>query len=161
MKNRTLFWIFFLLIPLSKGAPLGDEVPDDSVIVLQRHTCERHCPVYRVTLFGDGTVIYFGQYYVRRMGVVLGHVDREAFQKLVETAKRIDYFNLKSEYGYHETSGCEYRIPDGPIVSISVTVGSQSHGVIHHHRCGGSIPAQLTEFEDEIERVANIARFTK
>lgn len=47
------------------------------------------------------------------------------------------------------------------MVSISVTVGSQSHGVIHHHRCEGPIPEQLTKFEDEIEKLTNVARFTK
>jgi hypothetical protein len=161
MKSLVTRWICLFLLALGASVAGADEIPDDAVITLQRHTCESHCAVYRVVLFGDGTVIYYGQYYVRQKGVVLSHVDREIFQRLIESAKQIDYFNLKSEYGYHDTNGCEYRVPDAPIVSTSVTVGSLSHGVIHHHRCGGAIPTQLTEFEDQIEKLANTMQFTK
>lgn len=161
MKTQIIRWIWFFLLVLAAGVLCADEIPEDSVITLQRHTCESHCAVYRVVLFGDGTMIYYGQYDVRRKGLVLSHVDPEIFQKLFESAKQINYFNLKSDYGYHGMNGCESRIPDAPIVSTSVTVGSQSHGIIHHHRCGGAIPAQLTEFENEIEKLANTAQFTR
>ena len=161
MKNLITHCLCLALLALVPRASRAAEIPDDSVITLQHHTCERHCAVYRVVLFGDGTVIYYGQYYVRRKGLVLGSVDREVFQKLIDSAKRIDYFNLKSEYGYHDMSGCEERLPDAPIVSTTITVGGQSHGIIHHQRCGGPIPKQLTEFENEIEKLANILRFTK
>jgi len=106
-------------------------------------------------------VIYYGQYDVRRKGLVLSHIDPEDFRKLVESAKNIGYFNLKSEYGYHGTSGCDSIIPDSPIVTTSLTVGIQSHGIIHHHRCGGPIPDQLTQFENEIEKAVNVEQFTK
>ena len=116
--------------------------------------------MYRVVFFGDGTVIYYGQYDVRRKGLILSHVDPEAFQKVVESAKKIDYFHLASAYGYHGTVGCEADIPGEPIVATSITVGGESHGVIHHHRCSGPIPQQLTELEDEIERATQVAQFT-
>jgi hypothetical protein len=161
MKSLINRWLCFFLMASASVIYAADEIPPDSVITLQRHTCERHCAVYRVVLFGDGTVLYYGQYYVRRKGLVLSHVEPEVFRKLFESAKRINYFNLKSAYGYHGTSDCESRIPDQPIVSTSVTVGDQSHGVIHHHRCEGPIPAQLTVFEDEIEKLANTMQFTK
>ena len=123
MGMRPLFVILGPLLLLCAQVSSADEIPDDSVITLQHHTCERHCAVYKVVLFGDGTVIYYGQYYVRRKGLVLGSVDRE--------------------------------------VSTSITVGGQSHGIIHHQRCGSPITKQLTEFEIEIERLANIAQFIK
>ena len=160
MKRLVLLCLRVFLFVLAV-ALRASEIPDDSVITLERHTCESHCPVYRVVLFGDGTVIYYGEYYVRRTGVVPSHIDPELFRSLIASAERIGYFSLKSEYGYHGTNDCDYRIPDAPIVSTSVTAGSKSHGIIHHHRCGGPIPAQLSKFEDEIEKVANTMRFTK
>jgi uncharacterized protein DUF6438 len=158
---RHLFAIVGPLLLLCARALSADEIPDDSVISLQHHTCERHCAVYKVVLFGDGTVVYYGQYDVRRKGLVLGNIDREVFQKLIDSAKRIDYFNLKSEYGYHDMNGCDERLPDAPIVSTSITVGGQSHGIIHHQRCGSPITKQLTEFESEIVKLANVAPFIK
>jgi hypothetical protein len=86
---RPLFVILGPLLLLCAQVSSADELPDDSVITLQHHTCERHCAVYKVVLFGDGTVIYYGQYYVRRKGLVLGSVDREVFRKLIDSAKRV------------------------------------------------------------------------
>ena len=161
VMNRSLCMYLSLFALSVIGVLRADEISDYSSITLQRDTCERHCAVYRIVVFGDGTVIYYGEYYVRRKGLVLIHIDREVFQRLVESAKRIDYFNLKSDYGYHEMTGCENRLPDAPIVTTSVTVGIQSHGVIHHHRCEGAIPKRLTEFENEIEKLTNVIQLTR
>lgn len=161
MKNLAIHCICFFVLALVPCVSSADEIPDDSIITLQHHTCERHCAVYRVVLYGDGIVIYYGQYYVRRKGLVLGSVDREVFRKLIDSARRIDYFSLKSDYGYHDISGCGELLPDAPVVSTSITVGSQSHGIIHHQRCGGPIPKRLTQFEDQVEKFANILQFIK
>ncbi len=161
MKTIACRFLCFFLLAFYAGSLDADEIPNDSVITLQRHTCERHCAVYRLVLYGDGTLIYYGQYDVRQKGLALSHIDHEAFRALVESAKHINYFNLKSAYGYHGTNGCDSIIPDGPIVTTSITVGSQSHGIIHHHRCGGLIPDQLTEFENEIEKAVNVEQVTK
>ncbi len=161
MKSLACRWSFFFLLMFCARHLDADEIPNDSVITLQRHTCERHCAVYRLVLYGDGTVIYYGQYDVRRKGLVLSNIDSDGFRRLVESAKQIDYFNLKSEYGYHGTSGCESIALDSPIVTTSLTVGNLSHGIVHHHRCGGPIPDQLTEFENDIEKAVKVEQFTK
>jgi hypothetical protein len=161
MKTLMPFLFCFVSLALLPGAFGADDIPDDTVVTLQRHTCDRRCAVYKVILFADGTVIYDGQYKVRRQGLVLDHVDPEMLGKLIDTAKAINYFSLKSEYSYHETTDCDSLIPDGPIVNTSVTAGGQSKGIIHHHRCAGAIPAQLTAFENAIDKLANTARWTK
>jgi hypothetical protein len=159
MKRLLISGQLLAMLLAAAGALPADETTRDAIITLQRNTCERHCPVYRVVLFGDGTVIYYGESYVRRKGLVLSHVDPEVIEKLIDSAKRIEYFKLKSEYGYHGMSDCEYRIPDGPIVNTSVSLGDQSHAIVHHHRCGGPVPKQLTDFEDEIDKLANLGQF--
>jgi|SRR4051812_3386160 len=161
MQTFACRWLCFFLLAFCAGSLYGDETPKDSVITLQRHTCERHCAVYRLVLYGDGTVIYYGQYDVRRKGLALSHIEPYEFRGLVENAKHMDYFNLKSEYGYHGTSGCDSIIPGSPIVTTSLTVANQSHGIIHHHRCAGPIPNQLTDFENQIEKTVDVEQFTK
>ena len=160
VKSLSAGCVSCVLILSAAAMASADDIPRDSVITLQRHTCENHCPVYKVVIFGDGTVIYYGEYYVHRKGLVLDRIGTEAFRQLIESVGLIDYFNLKSEYGYHDTSGCESRIPDGPVVSTSVSIGGQSHAVLHHHRCGGLVPGKLTDFENGIDKLANTARFT-
>lgn len=161
MNIRMIVLCCSLFLASPPGAIRAADLPEDTVVTLQRHTCERRCAVYRVVLFADGTVIYHGQYKVRRAGLVLDHVDPERLRKLIDTAKAIHYFTLKSEYGYHETKDCDSLVPDGPIVSTSVTTGGESKGIIHHQRCAGAIPAQLTAFEDDIDKLANTARWVK
>ncbi|HEY3938553.1 MAG TPA: DUF6438 domain-containing protein [Bryobacteraceae bacterium] len=148
---------------MPRAAGCADDIGRDSVVTLQRHSCDRRwlCPVYKLVLFGDGTVIYDGIYYVGRKGVIRDHIAPEAFRKLIDSANAIHYFTLKSDYGYHDTQACESRVPDSPLVTTSVTSGENSHGIIHHHRCAGAIPAQLTVFENEIDQAADTARWTK
>jgi len=131
MRKLITCCLCFVWVVLGPKVLSADEIPDDSVITLQHHTCGRHGAVCKVVLFGVGTVVYYGQYYVRRKGLVLGSVDREVFQRLIDSAKRIDYFNLKSEYGYHDMSGCDERLPDAPLVSTpSLSEASRTESFI-------------------------------
>jgi len=151
-----------LIVPCAAHSSHDDTITDSS-ITLQRHSCERRwlCPVYKLVLFGDGTVLYDGIYYVRVKGTVRTHISPDAFLTLLKSAEAIHYFSLKSQYGYKDTSVCESILPDSPLVTTSVTTADNSHGILHHHRCIAAVPAQLTNFEDEIDTAANTARWTK
>jgi hypothetical protein len=161
MRSLLLIGFCFFFAGFPPAAFCAERIPEDTVITLQRHSCELRCPVYKVVLFADGTVIYDGQYIVRRQGLILDHVEPEMLRKLIDAAKALNYFSLNSEYGFHETTSCDSIKLSMPIVSTSVTTAGESKGIIHHHRCVGAIPAQLTAFEDEIDKIANTARWVK
>jgi hypothetical protein len=151
---------FFASSSLQQALP-AHVVPADTVVTLQRGDCERRCAVYKVIVFADGTLIYDGQYSVRRQGLVLGHLEDEQLLKLVDAFTKINYFALKDEYGYQTTTECDSLTPDGPIVKTSLVTGGRTKAIVHHHRCAGAVPKELSALEDEIDQIAQTARWTK
>src|ERR1044072_5001999 len=65
------------------------------VITLERGGCFGPCPIYSVTIHGDGTVIYKGKQYVKVEGTRRYKIPKEEVKKLVAEFYRIDYFSLK------------------------------------------------------------------
>src|SRR5690349_12845182 len=55
------------------GAPVVTHPSPSIVITLRRTMCLGTCPSYRVTLRGDGTVVYDGDGFVRVHGRVVTH----------------------------------------------------------------------------------------
>lgn len=145
----------------SAGQGHDDDLSPDTVIVLQRGACEQRCAVYRLLLFADGTVIYDGEYFVRRRGLILDKVDVQAVRRLVDDFDAINYFSLKDQYGYTDTSGCTSAATDAPVAMTAIVTGGRSKGIIHHHRCGGTVPDQLTDLEDRIDRAVRSVRWLK
>ena len=131
------------------------------MITLQRGGCERRCAVYKLILFADGTLIYDGQYYVRRSGLVLDKVDVATIKALIHDFEAIGYFGLRDQYGYKDEEGCTDVASDAPVAMTSIVTGGKSKGIIHHHRCRGVVPEQLTQLEDKIDKAANAIRWIK
>ena len=156
----TTFWALLVLVATSLGADL-EVVPPNTVITLQRGACEKRCAVYKIVVFADGTLIYDGQYYVHRIGLVLDKVDVAAIRRLIEDFQAINYFNLEDEYGYRSEEGCSSILSDAPVAITSIVTGGKSKSIIHHHRCVGPIPGQLTHLEDKIDTLANTVRWIK
>ena len=138
-----------------------EAVPPNTVITLQRGGCEKRCAVYKIIVFADGTLIYDGQYYVRRNGLVLDKVDVAAVRKLIEDFQAINYFNLEDQYGYRGEEGCSSVLSDAPVAMTSIVMGGKSKAIMHHHRCVGPISGQLTQLEDKIDKLANTVRWIK
>jgi len=160
-----LLFCALLVLPFGTAAQVNpsehDPIPADTVITLQRGACEKRCAVYKVGIFADGTLVYIGQYFVRRSGVVIEKVDAAAIRKLLSDFRAADYFKLKDQYGYDGVEGCTSLESDAPIAITSVSAGGLSKVIIHHHRCKGEIPEALTRLEDEIDRVAKSVRWIK
>lgn len=136
-------------------------VPADTVITLQRGGCELRCAVYKVVVFADGTVIYDGQYYVRKTGVVRDKVAVERIKALVEEFRAAGFFGLEDDYGRANKDRCSSMRSDGPIAITTVVSGGKSKAVVHDHKCVGPVPAQLRQLEDSIDRLANTVRWIK
>ena len=149
-----------ILVYASSGTD-HETVPPNTVITLQRGGCEKRCAVYKIIVFADGTLIYHGQYYVRRNGLVLDKVDVATVKRLIEEFQAINYFNLQDQYGYTSEEGCNSVLSDAPVAMTSIVTGEKSKAIIHHHRCVGPVPGQLTRLEDKIDQLARAARWIK
>jgi hypothetical protein len=67
-------------------------------VTLQRTACYGVCPVYVVTIHGDGHVEYIGENYVDIPGPQETEIQPDKLQALLRTAERIHFFDLKEKY---------------------------------------------------------------
>jgi hypothetical protein len=134
-----------------------DELPADTLIVLQRGACEHRCAVYKVVIFADGSVIFDGRFYVRRPGLTKTTIRRESLRQLLDEAAALRFFDLKDRYGYGDTVGCDAIQSDAPSAIVSISSGGAAKTIIHHLGCVGADSERLKQLEEKIDNVVNTA----
>jgi hypothetical protein len=133
------------------AAPLVDA---DTLITLRRSECFGVCPVYSLSVSGDGTVSYVGTSYVKVRGVASGQISVSDVQELVNEMWDAGYFEMM------EPSPCTSSFTDAPSVITSLRLGRETHRVEHYHGNPCS-PASLTTLEDRIDEVAGSERWLR
>ena len=115
----------------------------NAVITLQRTGCFGTCPIYTVTIYGDGRVVYNGGGYVLVAGMQTSQISEYDVRGLIDEFFRIDYFSLQDEY----TAG----ITDLPWTITSITIDGKTKEIRDYY---GS-PQTLRDLESRIDQVAN------
>jgi hypothetical protein len=120
-------------------------------ITLERTECYGFCPVYTLTIRGDGTVIYDGKDHVQTLGELETTIDKGKVEKLVEKFEAFDYFSLNNEY-------TERTITDAPTVTTSITIDGKYKSIKHYHG-DFNAPEELKELEDYIDEIVNSSQW--
>jgi len=146
------------LLALGVGACGASQSPTSNnlnkvTITLERTACHGFCPVYTVTIQGDGTVVYEGHDFVKTKGTVEITMPKEKIKQLLEEFESIDYFNLNDKY-------TERTITDAPSVITSITVDRRTKTIEHYHG-DFSTPEELTRLEDRIDEIINTDQWIK
>ena len=120
-------------------------IPDDLssvVITLERTPCFGTCPVYRVTVHGDGQVTYVGEMFVEVTGTETYQIPEADVRELVSAFVSLNYFSLDDEY--------VSRATDLPSTTTSITIGGTTKTVFHY----GDGPGNLIQLENRIDELA-------
>ncbi len=139
----------------------SNELPADTLIVLQRGACEHRCAVYKVIIFADGTAIFDGRHYVRQPTVIRTSIGLDSLGKLLEKAAVVRFFEMKERYAPDASNGCDSVKSDAPTAIVSVSSGSRSKTIVHYIGCAGRESEELSQFEEEIDRAVNTVRWVK
>ncbi|HLK91073.1 MAG TPA: DUF6438 domain-containing protein [Polyangia bacterium] len=140
---------------------VGDWAPPDTVITMVRGGCEKRCPVYRVAIFAEGTVIVEGRFYLRRPVLARSELHSQDVKKLVDRFMAIDYFHLRDACGING-QGCSSVIPgDARNVTTTLVSGGRGKSIIHRDSCVGEVAKQLTDLEHAIDETAHTERWLK
>jgi hypothetical protein len=121
------------------------------VVTLQRSGCFGACPSYKLTIFGNGIVIYRGDRFVSQDGIRITTIGQEKVSQLISAFKAANYFGLKDEY-------LNYEITDNPVVATSLTIDDKSKR-IDHYLGDSSAPTDLTKPENEIDEIINSSQW--
>lgn len=126
---------------------------DGVIITLERTACYGFCPVYSLTVHGDGTVLYEGEDFVETVGKAENVISRKKVEQLISEFEKTDYDSLKDSY-------TERTITDAPSVITSITKNGKTKTIDHYHG-DFNAPEKLTELEDKIDEIVNSDQWIK
>jgi (2Fe-2S) ferredoxin len=116
------------------------------VITLTRSRCLGVCPIYNVTIYGNGTVLYEGIANVNSTGIQRSNISENQVRQLLSEFKKIDYFSL------NETDIASHVVYDAPLFTTSLSINGKTK-TIHHYETAD--PQALTELENKIDEIVN------
>ena len=161
MLLRTLatFILSAILVACAISTPEPPPAPDysDLVITLQRTACFGTCPIYKLTVHGDGRVEYEGEQFVAVEGTQTATITVDQVKALVAAIEQANYFTLPSNYSAPVT--------DLPTTITSVTFNRQTKTIENYGGCFGDFagadkaPQALCDFEKLIDTVTNSAQW--
>jgi len=129
------------------------EATDAEVAVtLQRDACFGACPVYSVTIYTDGTVVYNGERFVEVEGEQTTTIEPKVVQQLVEGFAEAGYFDWDDEY-------MDMPVSDLPYVTTSVTRDGVTK-TIQRYAGDSSAPLALPYLEAWIDLAAYTSQWT-
>lgn len=147
--------VLFIMAACDAGAPeSGGETEGATVetITLERQPCFGFCPVYTVTLHGDGRVEYDGTQNVEVSGPQTSTIDPAAVQSLADDMAAAGYFDWNDSYMNQEVTDMAYVI-------TSITLSDGTTKRIEHYYGDFSAPEALTALETQIDQTANVAQW--
>jgi hypothetical protein len=133
----------------TKGGPaLGIA---DVEIALDRTYCYGWCPVYKVVVRGDGTVVYTGLAHVQSTARAETKIDPTLLEPILREMEAIDLLR-------HEHT-CRSRIWDSPGTAITLRVGATTRTVADQYsgdECGLDSPSVDPTWHAGIDRIGKL-----
>lgn len=125
-----------LAIAAGAAAPRLGEVE----IVLERTWCFGWCPIYTLTIGGDGKVRYEGRKLVVREGTIEDEIDPHLLEPILEEMERIDFWNREHE--------CVGAITDTPSTRVTLRIGDRQRTIADDRRGSTCAPTGAPEAYD-------------
>jgi hypothetical protein len=122
---------------------------NNAIVTMKRSGCYGTCPIYSLTIFGNGTVVYEGHRYVAIARIQTSTISKQEVRELVDHFYNIGYFSMENEY-----TG---NVGDIPTATTSIRVGERFKLVADTH----GAPDRLKQLEDRIDNIADSDRWVK
>jgi hypothetical protein len=140
-----------LLLVVSMVLPAAAQ-EGEVAVTLERTACFGACPIYKVTLYTDGTVVYEGERFVTTEGTQTTKIEPAVVQQLVEGFEAAGYFEWDDEY-------TQMTITDQPSVITSVTRDGETKQITRYAG-DSSAPMELPYLEAWIDLAAYTGQWT-
>jgi len=119
---------------------------------LSRDLCLGSCPAYKLEVYGDGSVSYSGQAYVKYCGEYRGRISLGAVREIVSYFRAADYFWLYPDY--------TFGITDQPTFKTSIAFDGKHMSVNDYIGYQVGMPVSVIDVEDAIDRLAGPETWT-
>lgn len=131
----------FAILLMTAGA-----VGAQTVITLERGMCFGTCPVYTVSLYDTGKVVFEGKLHVKYKGTQTAAIERAKVKALAAELERAGFFSFQDSYTHR-------RVTDMPTVVTTVRMGRRVKR-IQHYLGDANAPKMLRVLERRIDAVA-------
>jgi len=144
-----------------RASSAAQQIPQDTLITLERTVCYGFCPNYKLTISADGAVVFEGRRFVKKIGTVQSTISQEKLRELINKFEKIAYFQLRNRYE-HTRDGCEGVVTDHPSANTSIRINGKSKSVRHYYGCTGlEVLDDLTKLEQAIDDAVDTAQWIR
>lgn len=146
---------------LQTTKPGAQTVPQDTLITLERTGCYGMCPIYKVSISADGTVVFEGSRFVKKVGTARAAISQDQIRELIGAFEKINYLELRDQY-VKPDDGCKQWLTDNPSAITSITSNGTSKSVTHYYGCRGlDLLKELERLEQAIDDAVNSAQWIR
>jgi hypothetical protein len=150
MRIFSAFAAVFAIALFAFSAAAQDEA--QVAVTLERGPCLGACPVYSVTVYTDGTVIFNGERFTDAEGEHTAQIESEAVEQLIAGFEAAGFFEWEDEYTH-------MLVTDLPYITITVTREGETK-TIRHYTGDPDAPLALPYLEAWVDYVANTGQWT-
>lgn len=122
-------------------------------ITLERTACFGRCPIYRISVEGNGRVTYYGEMFVAVEGEQRSQIAQDQVRRLARELERVDFFSLQDEY-------TDLSATDMPSAITTLRLNGEMKTIVHYHG-DFSAPEKLTKLEDLIDEITDSTRWVE
>lgn len=159
--NRVTFFASAALTCALFARSYAQDIPQDTLITLERTACYGFCPDYKLTISADGSVTFEGHRFVKKVGSVQSSISQERLKELLAAFGNINYFSLRDQY-VEPRDGCKDVETDNPSAITSIRINGKSKSVRHYYGCSGvDVLNDLTKLEQAIDEAVNSAQWIR
>jgi hypothetical protein len=141
----TIFAILMAVFP----AAAQESKP---VVTLDRSACFGACPVYTVTIYEDGTVVYEGERFVEVTGRQTIQLEEARLVEIIQAFEDTGFLAWDDEY-------TDYRVTDGATYTLSLTLNGETKQIVHYSG-DDMAPLMLSYLENWIDWVVYTQQWT-
>jgi hypothetical protein len=150
--NKLKYFSLLIVLILGITSVNAQEAEANVAITLQRDPCFGSCPVYTVTIYDDGTVVYNGDNFVEVTGEQTSEIDPATVELMVAAFENAGYFEWDEAY-------TTQTVTDLPTVTTSVTRDGVTHTIVRYTG-DSSAPIALPFLEQWIDLMASTQMWT-
>ncbi len=112
-------------------------------VKLTRSGCFGTCPVYNVTIYGNGIVKYEGVRFTDKIGMFIGHIDPALFEGIVKEVNASNFMEMKDVY--------KAIVSDLPSATVLLHLGDTEKQVIEN----GDAPRELKLLQKYLDGIVS------
>jgi len=150
---RILLYISILILSYSCNPPKkvtkSQGENDSPVITLQKTMCYGKCPVYTITIHGNGQSVYVGKKNVDKIGKYEKRLEKVEATNLIKAFEEANFFDFQDEY--------TAKITDLPTTYITFSSKGKTKKIRDYY----GAPEELKKLEKLVEDIANSEGWTK